>query len=149
MIEYHNVTGAGQLDALLGKSSHHNDFVYKYELETINLLKRYFEQTNSLYLFATESDVFAGFVSCDSDWWEEKSFFLRELFVDPGFQSIGIGSSLVQRCIDHASKHGATTLVTQTAFANFPMQKLCESANFERWENPRWNKGITYKLSLK
>lgn len=49
-------------------------------------------------------------------------------------------------CVEHARDKGAVGVVTETAFDNIPMQKLCEKLGFKKWENPQWKKGITYKL---
>ncbi len=147
-ITYQNLTTTDELDILLGKESRYKDFHYLYETETIDLLKRNFTLVNGLYLFALHDAAFAGFVSCDTDWWEPNCFFLRELFVSPDFQGQKIGFTLVQKCIDHAKLHNAEKLITQTAHENIPMQTLCESFGFKKWDNPRWDDGINYKLSL-
>jgi RimJ/RimL family protein N-acetyltransferase len=148
-IIYRELATSDELNILFGKESCYKDFCYRYDEDTVNLLKKNFSLVDSLYLFALQDDVFAGFVSCDIDWWEPKSFFLREIFVGSKYQGNHIGTTLVQKCIDHAKKHGAHTLVTQTAYENIPMQKLCISFGFTKWENPRWKEGITYKLPLK
>jgi len=148
-MQYTLISDKTKIDDLLGKESRHGNFVYQYDADTITLLKRNFSLPDSLYIWVTNDDEFVGFVSCDRDWWEDGCFFLREIFVDPAFQGHGLGKSLVSRCIDHAEGKGALTLVTQTAFENIPMQKLCESLDFQRWENPQWDDGITYKLFLK
>lgn len=74
--------------------------------------------------------------------------FIREVFVDPSFQKLGIGKALMGRCIEHAKSKKATGVVTETAFSNSPMQKLCEKLGFVEWENPRWKEGVTYKLGF-
>jgi len=71
---------------------------------------------------------------------------LREIYVEPRLHRQGIGSEFVQRCIAHAQKHGTKGIVTETAFNNFPMQKLCSKFGFAEWENPEWKEGVTYKL---
>jgi len=148
-MEYVPVATASELNLLLGKESRFNDFVYSYEKETVEMLKQNFTLSDSLYLWVHDGDTFAGFVSCDKDWWEADSFFLREIFIDLSYQGRGIGTELGRRCMQHAKAHGATTLVTQTAFDNIPMQHLCTSLGFVPWENPHWDAGITYKLLLK
>ncbi len=145
---YRKIETVDEIDILLGKESQYDDFCYRYEMDTINLLKNNFQLEDSLYLFALQDDEFAGFVSCDTDWWEPNSFFLREIFVDPEYQGKHIGSTLIQKCIDHAKAKSGKTLVTQTAYENIPMQKICESFGFMQWENPQWAEGITYKLHL-
>lgn len=147
-ITYRQVATRDQLNTLVGKSSRYKDFWYQYDVETVNLLQANFSLPNGLYLFTECDSEFAGFVSCDIDWWEPGAFFLRELFVSPEYQGQRIGTTLVQRCVEHAKKNGADTLVTQTAFENVPMQTLCESLGFTQWKNPRWGEGITYKRSL-
>jgi GNAT superfamily N-acetyltransferase len=148
-ITYTTVRNVSDIDLLLGKTSQFQDFVYTYDADTIDLLKENFAMADSLYLFAQASEVFAGFVSCDRDWWEEDSFFLREIFVDPLYQGQGIGKTLACRCVEHAKQAGASMMVTQTAYENIPMQKLCEQLSFVPWDNPQWKAGITYKLPLK
>lgn len=147
-ISYQELKSVDEIDILLGKESSYLDFCYRYEIDTINLLKNNFQLEDSLYLFALENEQFAGFVSCDRDWWEPNSFFLRELFVSPEQQGKHIGSTLIQKCIDHAKARNSKMLVTQTAHENIPMQRICESFGFKSWENPHWDGGITYKLSL-
>ncbi len=142
------ITDITTIRTLLGKSSQYQDFVYVYQGDTIELLERNFTLPDSLYLMVTDTDTFVGFVSCDRDWWEENRFFLREIFVSPDYQGQGVGSYLMNRCINHARAHYALELVTQTAFENIPMQQLCEKNGFVRWPNPQWSEGITYKLGL-
>ncbi len=142
------ITDVAALETLLGKSSQYQDFVYVYQGDTIELLERNFTLPDSLYLMVTDNGVFVGFVSCDRDWWEDNRFFLREIFISPDYQGKGVGSYLMQRCIDHARTHGAVELVTQTAVENIPMQQLCEKNGFVRWSNPQWTEGITYKLGV-
>ncbi len=148
-MNYESVTSKSDIDQLLGKKSQYGDFEYSYGNETISLLKNNFDLPDSLYLLVKDGEKFAGFVSCDRDWWEDNCFFLREIFVDETYQGQGIGRELMARCVDHAQKRNALILVTQTAFENIPMQKLCESFGFQKWDNPRWQEGITYKLFLK
>lgn len=147
-ISYQELKTIDELDILLGKESNYMNFCYRYKVDTINLLKNNSQLEDNLYLFALLDTAFAGFVSCDSDWWEPNSFFLRELFVSPEHQGKHIGSTLIQKCIDHAKAHNSETLVTQTAHENIPRQKICESFGFKSWKNPRWHEGVTYKLSL-
>lgn len=130
------------------KSSTYKNFVYTYTVETIELLKNNFELPDSLYMLVLDQDNFVGFVSVDSDWWEESSLFLRAIFIKPDYQGQGVGQSLMDICITHARECGALYLVTQTANENIPMQSLCDKNNFYRWDNPKWQEGITYKLKL-
>ena len=147
-MEYIPVGNKNELDDLLGRESHYRNFTYRYELPTIELLKSNFDLPDSLYLWVKDQGKFAGFLSCDRDWWEEDCFFLREIFVDPAQQGKGVGKELINRCIEHARANKAHTLVTQTAFENIPMQKLCELFGFQQRENPQWQEGITFKLAL-
>jgi len=112
------------------------------------MLKDYFKRKDSLYLIAKYEDDFAGFCSIDSNWWEKNCFFIREIFVIPIFQKQQTGKRLILQCIDHAKKNNAIEVVTQTAFENIPMQKLCTRLGFIEWNNPQWKDGITYKLKL-
>lgn len=147
-ITYKIIEDISDLDQLLGKTSTYNEFVYTYDQKTVDLLKKNFTLPDSLYLLAQESGAFAGFVSCDRDWWENNCFFLREIFVAPAYQGQGIGNSMALRCVEHARHNSADTLVTQTAYENIPMQRLCEQLGFVAWDNPQWSEGITYKLTL-
>ena len=115
---------------------------------TMDLLKKNFSLKDSLYLIAKKGEEVVGFCSVDRDWWEENFFFIREIFVDPKFQKLGIGKTLMSRCIEHARDKKATGVVTETAFSNSPMQKLCEKLGFTKWENPQWKEGVTYRLGF-
>ncbi len=121
-------------------------FNYTYDNATIDLLKKNFSLHDSLYLIARQEEKFVGFCSIDRDWWENNYFFIREIFVDLNFQKSGIGSELMSRCIEYAKDKKAFGVVTETAFENFPMQKLCEKLGFTKWDNPQWKDGITYRL---
>lgn len=145
-IEYSVIAQASDIDVLRGKTSQFKNFNVRYDEEAIEYLKVHVSDADSMYLMAKEGDVFAGFCSVDSDWWEKNHFFLREIFVEPTFQQRGIGLELMQRCIAHAKKMGAIGIVTETAFENIPMQKLCAKCGFTEWENPQWKEGITYKI---
>ncbi len=145
-IEYSIITDTEAIDVLRGKTSQFKNFNVRYDEVTLDYLKTHLADEDSLYVMAKEGDVFAGFCSIDSDWWEKDYFFLREIFVEPAFQQRGIGLELMQRCIAHAKKMGAVGVVTETAFENIPMQKLCAKCGFESWENPQWKDGVTYKL---
>ncbi len=150
-LTFHIITNEKEIDILSGKKSSLNGFDYQYREndETITLLKKNFHLQDSLYLIVRQDDTFAAFVSMDRGWWVESCFFLREIFVNPDFQGQGLGKKLMNACIEHARKHWAIAIVTETAFENIPMQKLCESLGFERWDNPEWKEGITYKLYFK
>ena len=76
-----------EIDILYKKESNINGFLYKYDKDTINLLKKNFNRPDSLYIIAKENDKFVGFISIDSDWWEKNCFFIREIFVNPIFQN--------------------------------------------------------------
>lgn len=145
-IEYFVITQADDIDVLRGKTSQFNNFNVRYNEETLKYLKTHLADKDSLYVMAKEGDTFAGFCSVDSDWWEKGYFFLRDIFVEPLFQQRGIGLELMQRCISHAQEKDAVGIVTETAFENIPMQKLCAKCGFVEWNNPEWKDGITYKL---
>jgi len=145
-LEYSIITKIGDIDVLRGKTSQFKNFNVRYDEETLDYLKKRLTDKGSLYLQANQGDSFAGFCSMDSDWWEPDYFFLREIFVEPVFQQKGIGFELMQRCIVHAKKLGEIGVVTETAFQNVPMQKLCKKCGFIEWENPQWKEGITYKI---
>ena len=121
-------------------------FNYTFDKATMDSLKEHFKLKDSLYLIAKKGEEFVAFCSIDRGWWEENFFFIREILVDSKFQKLGMGKKLMTRCIEHAKKNGATGVVTETAFENYPMQKLCEKIGFKKWDNPQWRTGITYKL---
>jgi len=148
MLIFNRVTDIDTIDVLKSQKSFYGDFTYQYDQATIDLLKRNFTGPDSLYVVAMQDDDFAGFISCDTEWWEDNSFFLREIFVSPDHQKKGIGEQLMRKVLEHAHNHGASQVVTQTAFENVPMQKLCQSLGFKTWDNPQWKQGITYKFSL-
>ena len=131
-----------EIEFLRDKSS----FNYTYNKATIDSLKKYFKLKDSLYLIAKNGTEFVAFCSIDRGWWEANFFFIREILVDPDFQKLGIGKELMGKCIEHAKNKKAIGVVTETAFENSPMQKLCAKFDFKEWENPQWREGITYKL---
>lgn len=141
-IIYSTITDVEEIDILRDKSS----FNYKFDENTINLLKKNFALKDSLYILAKSGDDFVAFCSIDRDWWEENYFFIREILVDPNFQKQNIGWELMRQCIDHAKKKGALGIVTETAHDNIPMQKLCAKLGFKEWDNPTWKEGITFKM---
>lgn len=123
-------------------------FNYTFDESAIASLEKNFALKDSLYLLAKQGEEFAGFCSIDRNWWEENYFFLREILVDEKFRNTSLGKKLMTRCIEHARSKNVTGVVTETAFDNLPMQKLCESFQFEKWYNPEWKEGITYKLKF-
>jgi predicted N-acetyltransferase YhbS len=141
-IVYHKITTEKKIEFLRDKSS----FNYTYDKATIDSLKKHFQLKDSLYLLAKKGTEFVAFCSIDRGWWEDNFFFIREILVDPNFQKLGIGKELMSKCIEHAKIKEAVGVVTETAFENLPMQKLCAKFHFEKWDNPQWKKGITYKL---
>uniref|UniRef100_A0A7C4R6Q4 GNAT family N-acetyltransferase n=1 Tax=candidate division CPR3 bacterium TaxID=2268181 RepID=A0A7C4R6Q4_UNCC3 len=141
-INYSTITDINELETLRDKSA----FKYKFDDDLIESLKKYFILKDSLFILAKSEGDFAGFCSIDRDWWEENYFMIREILVDPKFHKKGIGYELMTRCIDHAKQKGADGVVTETAFDNIPMQKLCEKIGFKKWDNPSWKEGITYKI---
>lgn len=149
MIAYTKITEINDIDMLLGKESAFANLHYKYERETIDMLKRNFFRSDSLYTIVKENGQFVAFCSTDSDWWEPQYFFLREIFVMPTYQRQRIGETLLKESINHAETCNANGIVTETAFENIPMQNLCERNGFKRWENPQWKEGVTYKLIFK
>ena len=134
-----------EIDVLRNVTSGYGDFVYEYDEETLSLLKRNLKCENSLYIVAKQDGDFVAFCSVDPEWWEDNYFFIREIFVKPDFQKQNIGERLMKQCMEHARQKGATGIVTETAFENIPMQKLCEKLGFETWGNPHWKEGLTYK----
>ena len=141
-INYSVISDIEEIETLRDKSS----FNYKYDEDTISLLKKHFILKDSLYIFAKSGDEFVAFCSADRDWWEDDYFFIREILVDPSFQKKHIGWELMTQCIEHAKKNGAIGVVTETAFKNIPMQKLCTKLGFKEWDNPTWKEGLTYKM---
>jgi predicted N-acetyltransferase YhbS len=135
-----------EIDILRNVTSEYKDFVYRYDEETLNLLKKNLKHESSLYIVAKQDGDFVAFCSVDTEWWEDNYFFIREIFVKPDFQKQKIGEDLIKQCIDHARQKGAVGIVTETAFENIPMQKFCAKLGFEKWDNPHWKEGITYKL---
>lgn len=140
------ITDEQEIEILRNVTSEYKDFVYRYDEETLNLLKKNLKHESSLYIVAKQEGNFVAFCSADPEWWEDNYLFIREIFVKPDFQKQKIGEMLIKKCIIHAKKKGATGIVTETAFENIPMQKLCAKLGFKKWENPHWKKGITYKL---
>jgi len=145
-IVYSQIKDETEIEVLRNRSGNYKDFIYSYNEETLDLLKRNFKLPDSLYLIAKDGSEFVAFCSVDRDWWEENYFMIREIIVNPQYQKQGIGETIMRKCIEHAKNKGAVGVVTETAFENIPMQKLCEKLSFKKWDNPDWKKGITYKL---
>jgi len=141
-ISYSTIKEAEEIEILRNKKS----FNYTYDQATIESLKNHFALKDSLYILAKNNEAFVAFCSSDRGWWENNYFFIREILVDPRFQKHNIGSEVMSRCIEHAKHKGAIGIVTETAFENIPMQKLCAKFGFQEWDNPQWKEGITYKL---
>ena len=141
-ISYSTIKEVEEIEILRNKTS----FNYTYDQATIESLKKHFTLKDSLYILAKSNGEFVAFCSTDRNWWENNYFFIREILVDPNFQKLGLGQELMKQCIDHAKNKEATGVVTETAFENIPMQKLCAKFQFQKWDNPQWKEGITYKL---
>ncbi len=141
-INYSKIKEAKEIEILRNKTS----FNYIYEDKAIESLKKHFTLNDSLYIIAKNNGKFVAFCSIDRGWWEDGYFFIREILVDSCFQKRNIGSEIMGRCIAHAKKKRAIGVVTETAFENIPMQKLCTKLGFKKWDNPKWKEGITYKL---
>jgi len=148
-ITFAEIKDENEIDILRNRSSKYKDFIYKYEQPVIDLLKKNFKLRDSYYLIAKQNDNFVAFCSTDRDWREKGFFMIREIIVDPAFQKQGIGEKIIKMCIEHAKEKKARGVVTETAFENIPMQKLCEKLGFKKWDNSEWKDGITYKLILK
>lgn len=147
-ITFNKVKNKEEIDILYKIEWKYKDFIYKYDDETINFLKENLKNYDSFYLIVKENNNFIAFISTDSKWWEKQSFFIREIIVDEKYRKHKIGKTLMKKCIEYAKSNNAEQVVTQTAFENIPMQKMCEKLGFKKWENPKWNKWITYKLKI-
>ena len=44
----------------------------------------------------------------------------------------------MNECIHYAKHNNASAIITETAFENYSMQKLCESLEFNKRDNPKW-----------
>lgn len=145
-ITYSIIKDVEELEVLREKSSRYKDLVLSFNEKTMDLLKKNFDLKDSLYILAKLDNEFVGFCSIDRDWWEDDFFMIREIFVNPDFQRQGVGEKLMGMCIEHAKKKKAVGAITETAFENIPMQNLCAKLGFNKWDNPGWKEGITYKL---
>lgn len=72
-------------------------------------------------LYATYSSVSLGRV-----------FIVNDLFVDPAFRRLGLGSALLQAAAEHACRCGAVRLSASTAIGNVATQVLNERNGFVR-----------------
>jgi ribosomal protein S18 acetylase RimI-like enzyme len=115
---------------------------YEPATEIVNFFEKH------LYLLAKFEGQFAGFIEVDNKSKDKKIFFIREIFVDPEFQQIGLESELMKKVIDYTKDNAGKYVFTQTAFENIPLQKLCEHFGFEKWENEEWKDGITYRRKI-
>lgn len=147
-IKFSTIPNENELEILRDKSSKYGNFTYRYNQPTIDLLRKNFKLKDSLYIIAKKDGEFVAFCSTDRDWWEDNYFFIREILVDPNFQKQGVGEKIMNMCIEHAREKKTVGVVTETAFENIPMQKLCTKLHFKKWDNPKWNEGITYKLKF-
>lgn len=147
-IKFYKIINKEELDILNNQKSIFDNIVYDFNQKSIDFLKNNLDSKNSLYLIAKQDNDFVGFVAVDAEWWEDDSFFIREIFVNPDFQRQKIGSQLIEKCINHAKEKDVKAVVTQTSFENIRMKKLCTKLGFEEWNNPQWKEGITYKLKL-
>jgi predicted N-acetyltransferase YhbS len=80
------IINENEIDILLDKESIFDNFSYKYNEEIIDFLKKNLNNKDSLYLIAKQDNNFVAFISIDDEWWEEDSFFIREIFVNPLYQ---------------------------------------------------------------
>ncbi|MEK7590952.1 MAG: GIY-YIG nuclease family protein [Patescibacteria group bacterium] len=83
--DYFVITEANNIDVLRGKTSQFKNFNVRYNEETLHYLKTHLADEDSLYLIAKEGDVFAGFCSVDSDWWEVNYFSCGKFLWNPCF----------------------------------------------------------------
>lgn len=143
-LHYSVIKDANELQILKWRDS----FWYLYDETLMILLTRYFSWDKSLYILVMSWWEFVAFCSVDTDWYEDNYFFLREILVDKEFQWLHIGTELVKKSIEHARVHGAIGIVTETAFDNISMRRLCEKSWFQEWDNPEWKEGITYKIDF-
>ena len=145
---FQEILDVNEINILSHQRSLFWDFLYQYDEETLDFLKSHITDDESYYLLVKEKNNFVAFISTDREWREKNSFFIREIFIHPDFQKKKLGVILMNKCIDHAKKHHARRVITQTAFENIPMQKLCEGLGFRKWENSEWKEWITYRLCL-
>jgi GNAT superfamily N-acetyltransferase len=69
---------------------------------------------------------------------------MHDLFVAPGARGGGIADALIEACVDECRRHGAATLVWQTARDNMRAQRV-----YDRLGATRDDDWLDYSLSVR
>jgi len=142
------ITDPKDLDVLRNKKADFGELIFNFSDSYINQLKKMLLKDSSLQLVARKEKVFAGYIaSIVSERWL-KHIEILELFIDPNFQGKGVGTKLVNEVINYARGLSFDGVIVQTEKENIPAQKLYEKLGFIVIDNPEWQEGITYQLSL-
>lgn len=87
--------------------------------------KRYFtgllNNPNALCLIATDNKEFIGYIAAepkDFGWRKSKYLEIENMGVIPQYRSRGIGSQLIQKCLEWAKKKGFEKIYVNSYFAN-------------------------------
>lgn len=148
-MKYFQIHNKNELLLLRGKSARYEDLKFSFSDQYLQTLKALLDEKNAFQMFAKDdNDTFAGFIASAEKTERPKYLWIVELFVDPNFQSQGVGTSLLKRIIQEAKKKNLDGLITQTEFENTPAQKLYKKVGFVEMDNPRWKEGITYQLTF-
>lgn len=141
---YQHITKPEQLDDLGELSARFEDHQFSYSLSDIANFKRQLTEPHALQMIVTDAEgKVVGFVAAAETIFPN-SLFISELLVSQAAQGQGIGSALVQRCIDFALAEGLEGVYTETEAWNVPAQKLYEKCGFTTVDNPDWKGGPTY-----
>jgi len=76
----------------------------------------------------------------------KKNWLLNDLYVEAGYRNQGIGETLIKSAMEFAKSEDAVFLKLETAFDNFPAQRLYESIGFKRLEPT--NDFFAYRIEI-
>lgn len=149
MIEYFQILDKNELALLRGRSAGFENLKFSFSDSYIEKLAALFDLNNYIQLFAKDSETgeIVGYIAA-AEILEKNYITIAELFVEPTYQTKGIGVELVSRIIKFGKKKNLNGAMTQTEFENIPAQKLYEKIGFVKINNPAWKEGITYKLNF-
>ena len=146
------VKNKDELNILKEQQASYGRLKFAYSDQHIEDFKKRLDAKNALQLMVKDGNKFCGYLAAyEEDSWGElfKNFYLlHDLFVSPEYQKSGIGSGLINRCLEKAQELKLKGVMTETEFENLPAQKTYEKLGFVKVENKNWEDGITYRLTF-